>query len=61
MRDCRVRQSADAGSHAFHGCAIVRMIWTYWLANIKDAGKSTGPLPDSEPVSGSLKGTTHWR
>ena len=33
--------------------------WTYWVANIKDAGKSTGPLPDPEPVSGSLKDTTH--
>jgi gamma-glutamyltranspeptidase/glutathione hydrolase len=33
--------------------------WTYWVANIKDAGKSTGPLPDPEPVSGASKDTTH--
>ena len=33
--------------------------WAYWVANIKDAGKSTGPLPDPEPVSGALKDTTH--
>jgi len=33
--------------------------WTYWVANIMDAGKSTGPLPDPEPVSGASKDTTH--
>jgi gamma-glutamyltranspeptidase / glutathione hydrolase len=33
--------------------------WNYWIANIKDVGKSTGPLPDPEPVSGALKDTTH--
>jgi gamma-glutamyltranspeptidase/glutathione hydrolase len=33
--------------------------WTYWVANITDAGKSTGPLPDPEPVSGASKDTTH--
>jgi gamma-glutamyltranspeptidase / glutathione hydrolase len=33
--------------------------WPYWVANIKDAGPSTGPLPDPEPVSGSSKDTTH--
>src|SRR5258707_15899350 len=26
---------------------------------MKDAGKSTGPLPDPEPVSGASKDTTH--
>ena len=33
--------------------------WPYWVANITDAGKSTGPLPDPEPVSGASKDTTH--
>ena len=33
--------------------------WTYWVANIKDAGKPTGPLPDAEPVAGASKDTTH--
>jgi gamma-glutamyltranspeptidase/glutathione hydrolase len=33
--------------------------WPYWVANIRDAGKSTGPLPDAEPVSGASKDTTH--
>src|SRR6516165_5071029 len=33
--------------------------WTYWVANIRDAGKPTGPLPDPEPVSGSSRDTTH--
>src|SRR5215475_11571409 len=33
--------------------------WPYWVANITDAGKSTGPLPDPEPVSGSSRDTTH--
>src|SRR5215831_10137987 len=33
--------------------------WTYWVANIKDAGKPTGPLLDAEPVAGASKDTTH--
>ena len=33
--------------------------WNYWVANIADVGKSTGPLPDPEPVSGAQKDTTH--
>jgi gamma-glutamyltranspeptidase / glutathione hydrolase len=33
--------------------------WPYWVANITDAGKPTGPLPDPEPVSGESKDTTH--
>jgi len=33
--------------------------WAYWVANIRDAGKPTGPLPDPEPVSGAAKDTTH--
>ena len=33
--------------------------WNYWVANITDIGKSTGPLPDPEPVSGASKDTTH--
>jgi gamma-glutamyltranspeptidase / glutathione hydrolase len=33
--------------------------WNYWVANIADVGKSTGPLPDPEPVSGSSRDTTH--
>ncbi len=33
--------------------------WNYWVANITDAGKPTGPLPDPEPVSGSSRDTTH--
>jgi gamma-glutamyltranspeptidase / glutathione hydrolase len=33
--------------------------WPYWVANITDAGTSTGPLPDPEPVSGESKDTTH--
>jgi gamma-glutamyltranspeptidase / glutathione hydrolase len=33
--------------------------WNYWVANIKDVGKSTGPLPDPEPVSGAQRDTTH--
>ena len=32
--------------------------WSYWVANIRDAGQ-TGPLPDAEPVAGGLKDTTH--
>ena len=33
--------------------------WSYWVANITDAAKQTGPLPDAEPVAGALKDTTH--
>jgi gamma-glutamyltranspeptidase / glutathione hydrolase len=33
--------------------------WPYWVANIPDVGKPTGPLPDPEPVSGAAKDTTH--
>ena len=33
--------------------------WPYWVANITDAGKPAGPLPDPEPVSGESKDTTH--
>ena len=33
--------------------------WPYWVADIKDTGPRTGPLPDPEPVSGSSRDTTH--
>jgi gamma-glutamyltranspeptidase / glutathione hydrolase len=33
--------------------------WKYWVANIKDTGPQSGPLPDPEPVSGAQKDTTH--
>jgi gamma-glutamyltranspeptidase / glutathione hydrolase len=33
--------------------------WNYWVANITDVGKPTGPLPDPEPVSGAQRDTTH--
>jgi gamma-glutamyltranspeptidase / glutathione hydrolase len=33
--------------------------WPYWVANITEVGKPTGPLPDPEPVSGAAKDTTH--
>jgi gamma-glutamyltranspeptidase/glutathione hydrolase len=33
--------------------------WPYWVANIPDIGKPTGPLPDPEPVSGAERDTTH--
>jgi gamma-glutamyltranspeptidase/glutathione hydrolase len=33
--------------------------WTYWVADIKDIGNPTGPLPDPEPVSGAQRDTTH--
>jgi gamma-glutamyltranspeptidase / glutathione hydrolase len=33
--------------------------WAYWVADIKDIGQPTGPLPDPEPVSGAQRDTTH--
>jgi gamma-glutamyltranspeptidase/glutathione hydrolase len=33
--------------------------WSYWVANITDAAKQVGPLPDAEPIANALKDTTH--
>jgi gamma-glutamyltranspeptidase / glutathione hydrolase len=33
--------------------------WKYWVANIADGTKSAGPVPNAEPIRGTLKDTTH--
>jgi gamma-glutamyltranspeptidase / glutathione hydrolase len=33
--------------------------WKYWVANIADGTKNAGPVPNAEPIRGTLKDTTH--
>ena len=33
--------------------------WKYWAANIADGTKSGGPVPNAEPIRGTIKDTTH--
>ena len=33
--------------------------WKYWVANIEDASEPRQPVPEPEPVGGTIKDTTH--
>jgi gamma-glutamyltranspeptidase/glutathione hydrolase len=33
--------------------------WKYWVADVKDGAKPGAPVPDAEPIRGTIKDTTH--